>query len=275
MTGCTRSRPDIRSAMIDVSAPLQTRPRPITGMTRYDAVLFDVGGTLLRVTHDPQETAYRRHVQDGDVSLDTFRACLDAAVAEWNAAGGDASCEDLPETWVGHYKRALTAAGFRGDVAATAHRIEASFLADGWELYPDVIPTLETLRASGMPLGVVSNWPATLHETLTWLGLDHYFTVFVGSGVVGYAKPRPEIFRCATSALHVDPARVLYVGDSLSHDLAGARDAGLQSVLLDRTDGHVGVSPRIPHLRALMPLVGCPVPHETSPAPGDAAAEVE
>ena len=220
-----------------------------------DAIVFDVGGTLLCVAHDPQENAHRRYVRDGGVSFEAFRASLDAAVEAWREAGGEARHEDLADTWVHHYQHALSAAGFRGDCAATAQRIEASFLTDGWEVYRDVVPTLEALVAHGIPLGVVSNWPPTLEDTLKAAGLRKYFSVVVSSGVVGYAKPRPEIFRCAVDQLRLDPARVLYVGDSISHDFRGAQAAGMQAMLLDRGGAHSNLASRIESLEALLPLL--------------------
>ncbi len=232
-----------------------------------DAVVFDVGGTLLRVTHDPQEYAYRCYVSGGGVSLEAFRASLDATVSAWRDAGGEAQHEDLAATWVRHYENALSGAGFRGDCAATARCIEESFLLDGWEVYGDVTPTLEALASLGMPLAVVSNWPPTLEVTLDAAGIRRFFSVVVSSGVVGYAKPRPEIFRCALDQLKVDASRVLYVGDSVTHDLHGARTAGLQAMLLDRTLAHADLSPRIERLDALVPLVEAAAPR-ARPNPG-------
>jgi HAD superfamily hydrolase (TIGR01509 family) len=138
---------------------------------------------------------------------------------------------------------------------------------DGWEVYFDVIPTLEALTSLGMPLAIVSNWPPTLETTLDAAGIRRFFSVIVSSGVVGYAKPRPEIFRCALDHLKVDASRALYVGDSVPHDLYGARTAGLQAVLLDRTLSHADLSPRIERLEALVPLVQSAAPRER-PNPG-------
>jgi putative hydrolase of the HAD superfamily len=52
--------------------------------------------------------------------------------------------------------------------------------------------------------------------------------------VVGVAKPDPAIFRIALDALGVPASdTVLYVGDSLRYDVAGAIAAGLQPVHFD------------------------------------------
>src|SRR5262245_5498234 len=117
--------------------------RPMT----CDAIVFDVGGTLLNVTADPQERAVQRVSHLGTVELDAFRLELRNAVADWQRVDGDACREDLAETWIRHYERALAAARFSGDCAAAARIIEDGFLIDGWEVFPDVAPMLDALGA--------------------------------------------------------------------------------------------------------------------------------
>lgn len=61
------------------------------------------------------------------------------------------------------------------------------------------------------------------------------FGVIVASAAVGYQKPDPAIFTTALSTLGVAPAEALHVGDRRVEDLDGARSAGLQALLLDRS----------------------------------------
>jgi putative hydrolase of the HAD superfamily len=199
-----------------------------------DAVIFDVGGTLLHVPRDPQEAALERIAHLGAVSLEAFRVCVREAVAEWHRTDGQPHREDLADTWVLHYERALAAAQFPGDRTAAARLIEESFLIDGWEVFSDVIPVLEALRARDMTLGIISNWPATLERTLERAGLHHYFSVVVSSGVAGYAKPHPQIFHLAANTLGLKAERLMYVGDDFEHDVVGSTQAGWQCTLLDR-----------------------------------------
>lgn len=199
-----------------------------------DAVLFDVGGTLLHVHRDPQEAALERIAHLGRVSLEAFRVGVHEAVAEWHRNGGEPHQEDLADTWVLHYERALTSAQFPGDRTVAARLMEASFLIDGWAVFPDAIPVLDALRARNMTLGIISNWPPTLEYTLEQAGLHKYFSVVVSSGVVGYAKPHPQIFHLAADSLGVKAERLVYVGDDLEHDVVGATRAGWRAILLDR-----------------------------------------
>jgi FMN phosphatase YigB (HAD superfamily) len=168
-----------------------------------DAVVFDVGGTLLHVTDDPQARALQRIAALGPVSVEAFRTGVRDAVADWRRAGGEASHEDLPETWMRHYERGLTAARFSGDCAAAARILEEAFLVDGWEVFADAVPTLDRL------------------------------------------------FRIAVKRLGCNPARVLYVGDSVEHDVLGATGVGMQAALLDREGTYNGNSATISSLAAL------------------------
>ena len=56
----------------------------------------------------------------------------------------------------------------------------------------------------------------------------------------GVAKPHPGIFRRALAELDVEPEATLHVGDSVRKDYEGARNAGMQSLLLDRTGHYAG-----------------------------------
>lgn len=227
----------------------------MTTRRRYDAIVFDVGGTLLNVLRDPQEMAVRAIAHLGTVSVGAYAAGIRQAVEEWRTAGGRPEMEDLPETWVNHNRRALAIAGFTGDIDTAAQIMEDTFLTDGWELYADVPDTLAALNAAGHRLAVVSNWPATLDATLARIGIRQHFAVVVASAVVGYAKPHPQIFRIAAEHLGVAPHGLLYVGDSLEQDVVGAAAAGMDVVLLDRDDWHKSHKPRIRTLSHLHQLL--------------------
>lgn len=65
-------------------------------------------------------------------------------------------------------------------------------------------------------------------------GLGPYFDAVIVSGEVGVGKPDPVPFALALAALGADPAEAVMVGDSLERDIAGARDAGIRGIWLDR-----------------------------------------
>ena len=60
------------------------------------------------------------------------------------------------------------------------------------------------------------------------------------SGLVGYEKPHPEIFRQALETMKAKPEESLYVGDVYSVDYLGATGAGMQAVLMDVPGAYTG-----------------------------------
>ncbi len=100
-----------------------------------------------------------------------------------------------------------------------------------FEVFADVKPALTRLRESGERLAVVSNWDASLHDVLARLGLAPLFDVIVTSAQAGARKPDPSIFAAVGMPLS------LHVGDSVAEDVAGARAAGIEPVLVQRHGG--------------------------------------
>jgi putative hydrolase of the HAD superfamily len=100
--------------------------------------------------------------------------------------------------------------------------------------FDDVIDVLGQLTGR-VRLAVITNGPAiTQLDKLEVTGLDHYFDVIVASGDIGVAKPDEAIFRHVLDELRLLPSSAWHVGDSLMHDVAGANNAGLTSVWLNR-----------------------------------------
>ncbi len=104
------------------------------------------------------------------------------------------------------------------------------------------VTALAALHERGIPIGVVSNAAGQIESVLRRAGVCQVgegdavpVRCVVDSHVVGVAKPDPRIFAPALAALGCTAERVAYVGDSVTIDVAGARAAGLQPVLLDPT----------------------------------------
>jgi putative hydrolase of the HAD superfamily len=94
-----------------------------------------------------------------------------------------------------------------------------------------VRPALERLAAR-FPLLALSNGNAELGPT----GLAPYFVGTVNARGCGVAKPAARIFEAGCAALRCAPSQVMHVGDDWALDIAGARQAGLQSAWIRRPD---------------------------------------
>ena len=104
--------------------------------------------------------------------------------------------------------------------------------------FADVEPTLDALAGAGMTLGIVTNmFSAFQLEKLQRCRIDPgRFACFLGLEELPAAKPHPDAFLTACSVMGVEPHEALYVGDEPITDAAAAREAGLRSIWLDRTD---------------------------------------
>jgi HAD superfamily hydrolase (TIGR01549 family) len=121
-------------------------------------------------------------------------------------------------------------------------------------VFPETPPFLDSLRAAGYYLGVISNSGGTVEEQLGRVDLRRRFHTVLDSAIVGVEKPHPEIFQLALERAGVEPSRAVFVGDTYATDVGGAGLAGLYGVLIDR----VGAYPRAecPRITTLPELAG-------------------
>ncbi len=231
--------------------------------SRYDAVVFDVGGTLLGFHEwSPfQEFLAHAGLPASDEDAHAFhRRLLSVIVAERdNAQGLGANEEELHGWWQTNFAKTWPQ---RPDLAEEMFRWLFAGRFD--RLFADVRPALEALRNQGMPMGVLSNFGTHLDEVLQRFDLHRYFDFVVISAQVGLAKPDPRIFELVVEKAGHPAPRLLYVGDHIGDDIEGARGAGLDAVLIDRGDRQArALCPRIHSLLDLLDYVRPP----TRPAP--------
>ena len=102
------------------------------------------------------------------------------------------------------------------------------------------------------PIGVISNADGMIENVLRACGIAGCFRTITDSGLVGYEKPHPEIFRHALKQMNAAPEESLYVGDVYSVDYLGATGAGMKAVLMDVAGAYCDKGlPRIESLEEL------------------------
>jgi FMN phosphatase YigB (HAD superfamily) len=121
------------------------------------------------------------------------------------------------------------------DVAAEeAKRASAGFPSheDLYDVYPDALGCLATLRAAGLRVGVAGNQHATVEA---WLRrrLEPEDLV-ASSGGWGVQKPAPEFFARLIALVQEPPEAIAYVGDRVDNDVVPAAHAGLVTVFVRR-----------------------------------------
>ena len=215
-------------------------------------MLLDALGTLVELErpwpHLVDELAARGVV----VGEDAARAAMLAEMSYYRAHHDEAvdwqSLKDLRRRCAAVVQEQLQTPLPLDDV------LDALLGAIRFRAYPEVPGVLARLRASGARLAVVSNWDVSLHDVLERTGLRPLVDVVVISAELGVAKPDPAIFRAALDRLGAGPDDALHVGDSLEHDVAGARAAGLEAVLVARNGPTAPEGVRA--VRSLAELVG-------------------
>ena len=206
-------------------------------------VCFDLDGTLLTYNQDPADvlaTAFE------DAGVEQF--CDPAQL--WAAADDVDDADDD----IDFLTRTFRAAGERHDAAVERPDALARAYDDATDhadvsFRPGAQTALERAREHGR-VGLITNGGrATQRQKLDALDIHDAFDTHVYAGETTPPKPATEPFDRALTALDATPERTLYVGNSLRHDVAGARAAGLRAAWFpvagdrDHRDDHDGHDP--------------------------------
>jgi len=230
-----------RVAMVQTVSP----PKRRMNLSKFKAVFFDVGGTLLRV-HPSVGEVYARHAvafgfHGTAEGLDKqFRI-------SWKKSGGleslgTRSGKEVERTF--WYDLVFEVFRPFGGLRAFDSYFELIYKVfqsgESWRVYDDVVKSniLAELRRRGVVLGVVSNWDSRLQNILQNTGLAHHFDFILASTVVGSAKPDEKIFHLALLQSGVAPHEACHIGDELTTDILGARKLGISTFLVDRKGCH-------------------------------------
>jgi putative hydrolase of the HAD superfamily len=152
-----------------------------------------------------------------------------------------ASDSTIYEFWTTYYMNMLRPLIEEQDetrLRQLAERVNREYdLHTRWQLYPDVLPILQALRASKRyTIGAISDWGIALGPILQRLQLNTYFDCLLISAVTGHAKPSPSLYETALERADAVADYALHIGDSYTLDVLGARSVGITPVLLDRKE---------------------------------------
>jgi len=213
----------------------------VTARPPLEAVVFDAGGTLVRLDFEWMAGTVTRLGFPLDVA--TLRRGEVAGRRAYDASEGRPPAPGEPAPPLGsggsteaYFIGMLAACDVPGAVFDAAHD---AFLArqrdHGLWMRPaeGARATLDALIARRVRLACVSNSDGRAEATLAACGVREGLEFVVDSHVVGVEKPDPRIFAIALERLGLAPERALYVGDIASVDAVGARAAGMPFTLID------------------------------------------
>ena len=190
-------------------------------MNRFDAVLFDLDGTLCRHSQDTEAMYDRAFERAGEPPFGSPEQ-LWAALAE-------PPDHDDPIGYFGAGFARVAAQHGQSTVDPLALARELLVVIDDSDvtLLPGAEEALTAAETVGS-IGIVTNGPADRQQTkLDALGITDRFETVVYGAELPRSKPHALPFDHAVDDLGVSADRTLYVGNSLEYDVAGAQNAGI------------------------------------------------
>lgn len=203
-----------------------------------NTVIFDMGGTLEDVQQDDAsllENGHKileylnRHGMGINCGIEEFSETIHKNNLRYKAFSDERMVELTPfEIW-----DRFRLQGF--DIDRDKLRAISEKLSHIWEvtyyrrsLRPHAKELLSLLEQQGYHMGVISNTPSLVqvHYILREYCIADFFSYVGLSSLHGYKKPHRYVFDIAVTDMGTEASKCAYVGDTISRDVVGARQAG-------------------------------------------------
>ncbi len=232
---------------------------------QYKAVFFDLDDTLIVELAAAEEAfiktgliaqekygiksgdlhqAVRKKAREIWYQMETYPYAMKIGISSWEALWANFADEDenikklglLSPLYRFHsWKNALQE--FNIQDGELAELLAETFPAERRKLhktFPETIQVMEALSKK-YPLGIISNGvPDLQYEKIRGSGIGPFFKHIIISGELGVGKPEGAIFIEAMKRFNVNKEECIMTGDSLKTDIAGAKNAGIASVWINR-----------------------------------------
>jgi 2-haloacid dehalogenase len=186
------------------------------GSPAWQAAVFDLGKVLL--DWDPRYY-YARHFPGDAAAMEDFLA--EAVPMKWvvEMDAGKPTALAVPEQQARHPEHAALIGQW---LAGWPHMLRGEI--------PGTAAIIRELKARGTRLYALTNFSVeTFPIALAACPTLQLFEHIVVSGHLGIVKPDPRIYEHTIRRCGLDPARTLFIDDSLAN-VHGARDAGLHGL---------------------------------------------
>ena len=207
-------------------------------------LLFDLDDTLLDF-HKAEAWALRRALsQSGIAPTDAIAARYsEINQSQWELLEEKKLTRE--QVLIRRFQLLFQELGVHASCEGTQHCYE-NMLAKGHDFMPGAPELLELLKGR-YQLYLVSNGTAMVQDCrLRDSGIEKYFQGIFISERIGVDKPQKEFFdRSFATIPDFDPSQAMIIGDSLTSDIRGGNNAGIQTCWYNpkhkprRTDIHV------------------------------------
>ena len=181
---------------------------------KYDAVFFDLDGTVIDSLQDIADAANRtfRHFRLPEYEAPALKPFLGWGTAQLMKFAVPRASDALLEALQAHYAPYY-----------------AAHAADKSRPYPGVLSMMARLKADGLVLAIISNKPDAAVRPLAEAFFSDLAALSVGEIQGVRRKPCPDMLEDAAARLGLNLGRCLYVGDS-EVDIDTANNAGIDCV---------------------------------------------
>ena len=207
-------------------------------MTR--AILTDIEGTTSSISFVKDVLfPYARHALPGFVAAHRddpeVRRWLDVVATEHGSICNDDVIVETLQGWIDQDRKHTALKALQGMIWKAGYR-DADFTA---HIYPDAAPALRDWHDAGLPLYVYSSGSVPAQQLffghsdagdLTPLVSDWFDTEIGG-------KREADSYRRIAERIGLDAAQIVFLSDVVE-ELDAAREAGLQTVLVDRLEDY-------------------------------------
>jgi putative hydrolase of the HAD superfamily len=213
-------------------------------MSRFDALIFDLGSTLIYFDgYWPEVSAQAddlllRYLQDAGLALDE-QAFLENYRRQVDTYYQERESEFIEYTMLYVLRKILADWGYDHlSENLLRQALDAAYAVSQayWRPEADTLSTLQALRQQGYRLGLISNAAddRDVQKLVEMAQIRPFFDCILTSAAEGVRKPNPRIFQTVLGYWGFPARRVAMVGDTLGADILGARNAGIFSIWITR-----------------------------------------